>query len=71
VELYSTPQYVFMVWCLVKQRDNFTFTYKLIVTQLVKKYPAFLWKPKVYHRAHTKKGPRRFETFRKNKKFLR
>jgi len=22
----STPQYVFMVWCLVKHRDNFTFT---------------------------------------------
>jgi hypothetical protein len=21
----STPQYVFMAWCLVKQRDNFTF----------------------------------------------
>jgi hypothetical protein len=25
VELYSTPQYVFMAWCLVKHRDNFTF----------------------------------------------
>jgi hypothetical protein len=23
----STPQYVFMAWCFVKQRDNFTFTY--------------------------------------------
>jgi hypothetical protein len=23
----STPQYVFMAWCLVKQRDNFTFTF--------------------------------------------
>jgi hypothetical protein len=22
----STPPYVFMAWCLVKQRDNFTFT---------------------------------------------
>jgi hypothetical protein len=21
------PQYVFMVWCLVKHRDNFTFTF--------------------------------------------
>jgi hypothetical protein len=21
----SLPQYVFMTWCLVKQRDNFTF----------------------------------------------
>jgi hypothetical protein len=23
----STPQYVFMVWCLVKHRDNFIFTF--------------------------------------------
>jgi hypothetical protein len=23
----STPQYVFMVWCLVKHRDSFTFTF--------------------------------------------
>jgi hypothetical protein len=22
-----TPQYIFMVWCLVKHRDNFTFTF--------------------------------------------
>jgi hypothetical protein len=22
----STPPYIFMVWCLVKHRDNFTFT---------------------------------------------
>jgi len=21
-----TPQYVFMVWCIVKHRDNFNFT---------------------------------------------
>jgi hypothetical protein len=25
----STPQYVFMTWCLVKHRDNFTFTFIL------------------------------------------
>jgi hypothetical protein len=25
----STPQYVFMAWCLVKHRDNFTFTFYL------------------------------------------
>jgi hypothetical protein len=23
----STPQYVFMAWCLVKHGDNFTFTF--------------------------------------------
>jgi hypothetical protein len=23
----STPQYVFMAWCLVKHRDKFTFTF--------------------------------------------
>jgi hypothetical protein len=26
----STPQYVFMAWCLVKHRDNFTFYLYLI-----------------------------------------
>jgi hypothetical protein len=26
----STPQYVFMAWCLVKHRGNFTFEYKLL-----------------------------------------
>jgi hypothetical protein len=26
----STPQYVFMSWCLVKHRDNFTFTFYLV-----------------------------------------
>jgi hypothetical protein len=25
----STPQYVFTAWCLVKHRDNFTFTFYL------------------------------------------
>jgi hypothetical protein len=25
----STPQYVFMAWCLVKHRDNFTFYFTL------------------------------------------
>jgi hypothetical protein len=27
VELYLHSQYVFMAWCLVKYRDNFTFTF--------------------------------------------
>jgi hypothetical protein len=27
----STPQYVFMAWCLVKHRDNFTFTFTLLL----------------------------------------
>jgi hypothetical protein len=27
----STPLYVFMAWCLVKHRDNFTFTFYLCV----------------------------------------
>jgi hypothetical protein len=28
----STPQYVFMAWCLVKHRDNFTFNLYLYIT---------------------------------------
>jgi len=24
------PQYVFMAWCLVKHRDNFTFTFNVV-----------------------------------------
>jgi hypothetical protein len=27
----STPQYVFMAWCLVKHRHNFTFTFTLLL----------------------------------------
>jgi hypothetical protein len=30
VELYLHSQYVFMAWCLVKHRDNFTFTFTWI-----------------------------------------
>jgi hypothetical protein len=26
----SSPQYVFTMWCLVKQGDNFTFTFTLL-----------------------------------------
>jgi hypothetical protein len=29
----STPQYTFMVWCLVKHRDNFTFIFTFYVNQ--------------------------------------
>jgi len=25
--IHLLPQYAFMVWCLVKYRDNFTFTF--------------------------------------------
>jgi hypothetical protein len=33
----STPQYAFMAWCLVKHRDNFTFTfYVLYVFKILK-----------------------------------
>jgi hypothetical protein len=32
VELYLHPQYAFMVWCLVKHRDNFTFYLPLCLT---------------------------------------
>jgi hypothetical protein len=31
----STPQYAFMAWCLVKHRDNFTFTFTFTLPPLV------------------------------------
>jgi hypothetical protein len=31
----STPQYIFMAWCLVKHRDNFTFTLPLFKMLLI------------------------------------
>jgi hypothetical protein len=71
-----TPPLPIIVWCSLKKITGTTLplTYlltswcrilfeKLIVTQLVKKYPAFLWSPKVHHRVHI------FETFRNNNKF--
>jgi hypothetical protein len=30
----STPQYVFMEWCLVKRRDNFTFYTFMYICEL-------------------------------------
>jgi hypothetical protein len=30
VAIPSLPQYVFMAWCLVKHRDNFTFTFIVV-----------------------------------------
>jgi hypothetical protein len=36
VELYlHSPQYVFMAWCVFKHRDNFTFTFSLLVGQSI------------------------------------
>jgi hypothetical protein len=29
------PQYAFMAWCLVKHRDNFTFTFYLVLVKFV------------------------------------
>jgi len=37
--------YLFIAWCRILYE-------KLIVTQPVKKYSAFLWNPKVHHRVH-------------------
>jgi hypothetical protein len=31
----STPQSIFMAWCLVKHRDNFTFTFTLQIHYLM------------------------------------
>jgi hypothetical protein len=30
IAIPSLPQYVFIVWCLVKHRDNFTFTFTFV-----------------------------------------
>jgi hypothetical protein len=38
----STPQYVFMAWCLVKHRDNFTFTFTQTLTHVLSLGTAFL-----------------------------
>jgi hypothetical protein len=34
----STPQYAFMVWCLVKHRDNFTFTFTTLLEDMLVEY---------------------------------
>jgi hypothetical protein len=38
--------YLLIPWCRILLYD------KLIVTHLVKKYPVFLWNPKVHHSVH-------------------
>jgi hypothetical protein len=43
--------YTCLLACLLTPWCRILFE-KLIVTQLVKKYPAFLWNPKVHHRGH-------------------
>jgi len=41
----STPPYVFMVWYLVKHRDNFTFTFSLLQSCINCAFQLFrLWK---------------------------
>jgi hypothetical protein len=32
VELYLTLQYVFMVWCLIMHRENFTITFLSLIS---------------------------------------
>jgi hypothetical protein len=59
--LYSLVQILFLV---LRPHSGIMFTYlltpwcwilfeKLIVTQLIRKYPAFLWNPKVHYSVHT------------------
>jgi len=35
--IHPLTQYVFMAWCLVEHRDNFTFTYKNAFTVEINK----------------------------------
>jgi hypothetical protein len=48
VELYLHSQYVFMTWCLVKHRNNFTFTLKIETAWSVDHELT------LYHREHIK-----------------
>jgi hypothetical protein len=53
MELYIRPQYVFMVWCLVKHRDNFTFTLphsKVTGLRLHYRWNSVYWKGRICHR---------------------
>jgi hypothetical protein len=46
----STPQYVFMAWCLVKHRDNFTFTFMLRGRDGRVRFPA---EPRIFFFRHS------------------
>jgi hypothetical protein len=43
----STPQYIFMMWCVVKHRDNFTFTFTF-TNKLTSLGKVFLGSVKLY-----------------------
>jgi hypothetical protein len=49
------PHYVFMAWCLVKHRDNFTF-YTIILELILGKYGGEVWTGVMWIRIGTSGG---------------